>query len=197
MHSKSKNPYKIAFWSLIAVILLGIVFVFGYVLTAGGGSIKESAVPTTKKLATVSMKKEQINSLSSFYLKKFQSKNGKVQYRFVVKDQGIVYGTFDVLGSKVDYGLSFKPTVMKDGNVKLKATTLSIANFKVPASVVLSFVKHNYNLPKWVSLDPLKKNVYLDIRNINGKNGVNFKADKISLKGDGAFKFDVLLPSSK
>ena len=129
------------------------------------------------------------------YLDKLQ-KGRPSQYHFEVANEGIVYGSLTLLGSNVDYSLTFDPKVMPNGNIELHANKLALGKFPVPISFVLMYVKQNYKLPKWVQLIPKDKTIKLDIIHMNGKNGINYRARTIDLKGQGKFAFEILLPTT-
>lgn len=194
--NRRRNLWKIAFISLIGLLVL---LVAGMLLAV---SLSSSASKTVDKQSTNSsqpisatINKAQLNQLSNYYLDRVQ-KGSTTKYHFEVADEGIVYGSIELLGSKVDYSLTFDPKVMSNGNIELHANKLALGKFPVPISFVLMYVKQNYKLPKWVQLIPKEKTIKLDIIHMNGDKGINYRARTISMKGQGKFAFDILLPQA-
>lgn len=191
---KRRNPWKLAFISLIGLLVVAILGMWAAVQSSS--SLTKSAdnqVTSSSQPVSVSINKAQLNQLSSYYLGRLQ-KDSQNKYHFEIGDEGIVYGTLKLLGSNVDYSLTFDPKVMANGNVTLHANKLALGKFPVPISFVLLYVKQNYKLPKWVQLDPKNKLIKLDIIHMNGKHGINYRAKTIDMNGKGRFAFEIILP---
>ncbi|MEE8823814.1 hypothetical protein LASUN_20200 [Lentilactobacillus sunkii] len=193
---KNRNPWKTAFISLIGLLILFVAGMFLAVsLSTSASKTVDSKSTNTSQPISATINKTQLNQLSTYYLGKLQ-KNSVNKYHFEVGDEGIVYGAIRLLGSNVDYSLTFDPKVMKNGNIELHANKLALGKFPVPISFVLMYVKQNYKLPKWVQLIPKDKTIKLDIIHMNGDNGINYRARTIDMKGQGKFAFDILLPQA-
>ncbi|EEI70044.1 YpmS family protein [Lentilactobacillus hilgardii] len=193
---KRRNPWKMAFFTIIGLIVIGFCGFFIAIHLSSNETISTKQ-PTTsdERSVSVSLNKAQLNNLSQYYLNKVQTQNnGQAKYHFEVANQGIVYGSIKLLGSDVDYSMFFTPKVLANGNVELHATKMSLGKFPVPISFVLLNVKHAYKLPKWVKLIPDKKMIKLDIVHMNGNRGLNYRARQINLNGQGKFAFDIILP---
>lgn len=191
------NPWKIAFLTLISVIVIGMIGLFVMIRFSGNDQVSTRTVNTSQdQTVAVTMNKAQLNNLSQYYLNKVQTQgNGHAKYHFEVTNQGIVYGSIKLLGSTIDYSLAFTPKVLANGNVELHATKMALGKFPVPISFVLANIRRAYKLPKWVKLDPEKKVIQLDIVHMNVQHGVNYRAKTIDLNGQGKFVFQILLPS--
>lgn len=191
----SRNPWKVAFLSLITLIIVGTL---GLLIAIRLSSNVDQSVdkPYDNGTTPISagLNKAQLNQLSNYYLNKLQANSQKAKYHFEVADQGIVYGSVKLLGTNVDYSLFFDPKVLSNGNIELHATKMSLGRFPVPISFVLYNVKKAYHLPKWVQLIPNKKLIKLDIVHMNGPQGVNYRAKTINMSGRGQFAFDIILP---
>lgn len=193
---KNRNPWKTAFISLIGLLILFVAGMFLAVsLSTSASKTVDSKSTNTSQPISATINKAQLNQLSTYYLGKLQKDSGN-KYHFEVGDEGIVYGAIRLLGSNVDYSLTFDPKVMKNGNIELHANKLALGKFPVPISFVLMYVKQNYKLPKWVQLIPKDKTIKLDIIHMNGDNGINYRARTIDMKGQGKFAFDILLPQA-
>ncbi|GAD15834.1 YpmS family protein [Lentilactobacillus otakiensis] len=194
--SKQRNPWKIAFIALISMLIIAAAGVFLAVSLSSSinKSVNQKSTNTSEPISAT-INKTQLNQLSNYYLGRLQ-KGSAAQYHFEVGNEGIVYGSLKLLGSSVDYSLTFDPKVMPNGNIELHANKLALGKFPVPISFVLMYVKQNYKLPKWVQLIPKDKTIKLDIIHMNGDNGINYRARTIDMKGQGKFTFDILLPQT-
>lgn len=194
--TKSRNLWKIAFISLIGLLVVLVAGMFLAVsLSSSTTKLVNQKSTNQSEPISATINKAQLNQLSNYYLDKLQ-KGRPSQYHFEVANEGIAYGSLTLLGSNVDYSLTFDPKVMPNGNIELHANKLALGKFPVPISFVLMYVKQNYKLPKWVQLIPKDKTIKLDIIHMNGKNGINYRARTIDLKGQGKFAFEILLPTT-
>lgn len=194
-NNQQKQPYKIAFFSLLGVIIAGFVIMIGLMFAGSRTPVSSTTDNSSRQAVDITLNKNQVNDLADFYLDKIQKEqSGSIKYRFQVKDDGIVYGKLKLLGADVPYALSFTPKVTKSGNVELDANKLSIGRQRLPLRLVLLYVKSSYHLPQWVSIDPAAKKINLNITSLNGAEGINFKATKIDMAGNGKFKLKILLP---
>lgn len=193
--NKRRNPWKVAFISLTGLIVLAAValMVIVHMPSKADNTFNNEAKNTGTTPISVQLNKDQLNTLSDYYLDKLQDGSDNAKYHFEVADQGIVYGSMKLLGSAVDFTVFFTPKVLSNGNVELHATKLSLGRFPVPISFVLTYVKNAYELPKWVQLVPKKKLIRLDINHMT-KHGLNYSAQTIDMNGKGKFVFKIILP---
>ena len=73
---------------------------------------------------------------------------------------------------------------MANGNVQLKAKSLSIGTLGLPIKEVLKFAKRSYKLPKWVEINPDDQTVLLRLDQFRMQNGLFVRAEKINLVDD-------------
>lgn len=191
--NRKNNPWKWAFWGLIAVIVVSVATMFILAFSSAKSPVTSPANQANTVPASATLNKKQLNSLMGYYLNKRQAA-GSAQYQVKIEDQVIVYGSVTVLGSNVNYSLFLTPTAQKNGNVILKATKLSVGKLQLPISFVMLFIQKNYDLPEWVTMSATDHEIYLDITHMNS-NGINYKAKEINTDGAGKFKFEMLIPS--
>ncbi|WP_232365239.1 YpmS family protein [Lentilactobacillus fungorum] len=193
--TKQRNPWKIAFLTLIGLIVLIFLALLLVVQLPSNSDNQFGESSNTQRTTPISaeLNKKQLNTLSEYYLDKLQNGSDNAKYHFKVADQGIVYGSMKLLGANVDYTVFFDPKVLSNGNIELHATKLSLGQFPVPISFVLTYVEKSYRLPKWVQLVPKQKLIKLDINHMS-RHGVNYRAKTIDMTGKGKFAFDILLP---
>lgn len=194
---KTVNPWKWAFIALVAVIVLGIGTMGVKMFSAPKESAVSTSAPATAASFNVNLNKKQLNAMAAYYLNQFQDQSKqKVDYQFEVHQDAVLTGQTKLMGLPVNFGLTLKPTVLANGNVQLKAGKLAVGQLNVPVSAVLSYIKAQYNLPKWVELNVHQKTITMDLQRFR-TNGVQYRAEKIDMNGAGKFEFKVLIPKSK
>ncbi|WP_203648415.1 YpmS family protein [Secundilactobacillus yichangensis] len=194
---KQVNPWKWAFIALIAILLLGIGTVGIKLFSAPKDNAVQTSAPASAANFNVNLNKKQLNAMAAYYLNQFQNEsNQKVDYQFEVHDDAVLTGQTQLLGLPVHFGLSLTPTVLANGNVQLKAKKLAVGQLNVPVSAVLSYIKAQYNLPKWIELDVHQKTITMNLQQFR-TNGVQYRAEKIDMNGAGHFEFKVLVPKPK
>jgi uncharacterized protein YpmS len=85
---------------------------------------------------------------------------------------------------------------MDNGNVQLKAKSLSIGTLGVPITEVMKMIQRNYDMPKWIEINPKEETVMLRLDQFRMQNGLFLKADKINLVDD-EIQVSLYLPESK
>lgn len=194
-NAKERKLFKYLFVTLVIAIIVGFGFIWvqihGNVINPSKGyNSKNDDTPIS-----VSLDKNQLNSISSYYLKQFEHKNNNMNYKFWVSDHAYVYGKIKVLGSKVGYILTLNPELLDNGDVELKANGLEVGELNIPPKFVISYVGKHYKVPKWVELDGKSGKIILHVNKLGGKNKLSYRADKIDMSGNGNFKFKVLIPN--
>ncbi|WP_056941725.1 YpmS family protein [Secundilactobacillus kimchicus] len=194
--SQHRNPWKWAFITLIAILILAVGFVAVTGTRSANKTLGTTATQKTPASAfDVTLNKQQLNAISAYYLDRYQ-KNSDQQYAFAVDNDAVLTGQTQLLGITVNYGLSLTPKVLDNGNVALKAKKLAVGSLSMPVSMVLSYVSQHYDLPKWIHLDPSQKTITLDLAHFS-TNGISYRATKIDMSGDGQFNFTVRVPKTK
>ncbi|HFF8691287.1 TPA: YpmS family protein, partial [Enterococcus faecium] len=110
-----------------------------------------------------------------------------------LENEALLNGTFEVLGFPIDFYLYFDPYVMENGNVQLKARSLSIGTLSLPIKDVMNMIKRNYKLPDWIEVNTDDLTIMLRLDQFRMQNGMYIKADKIDLVNDD-IRFSLYLP---
>ncbi|MHC5217568.1 YpmS family protein [Enterococcus sp. LJL128] len=191
---KQINPWKVAFLSIVGIIVGCLLFI-GIRMTQvrepdykSSKTVERSGSP----ILSIQSNKEQINQLIEFFLEDFQ-KDSDISYDFYLENEAMLTGTFKVLGYPIQFNLYFDPYVMDDGNVQLKAKSLSVGTLGLPIKDILQFVQRDYKLPEWVEVNPDEKTILLRLDKFQMQNGLFIRADKINLIDDD-IQISVYLP---
>lgn len=196
-NKKQHNYWKIAFLVLVGLILGTGVFITSRILDTKPFPVKETPAIVERNgtpVVNISSNKTQVNELIDFYLADYREKSG-LDYEFVLNDQAMLTGEFKLLGVPINFYLYFDPYVMEDGNVQLKAKSLSIGTLGVPISEVMKLIKRSYELPEWIEIDTKEKTVTIRLDQFRMQNGLFIKAEKIDLVDD-VIQASLYLPAS-
>ena len=189
------NPWKAAFLFLVAVLIGGFLLLFTRLTQERENVsqiIAENVVREGDPVITINSNKEQVNRFVDFYLADLQ-KDAEQQYQFVLKNEALLTGEFDLLGFPVSFYLYFDPFVMANGNIQLKAKSLSIGALGLPINQVLKMIQNNSEIPEWIDIQPKEEMIILRLDQFELKNGMFFRADKINLV-DNEIRLNVYLP---
>lgn len=189
------NPWKAAFLFLVAVLIGGFLLLFTRLTQERENVsqiIAETVVREGDPVITINSNKEQVNRFVDFYLADLQ-KDAEQHYQFVLKNEALLTGEFDLLGFPVSFYLYFDPFVMANGNIQLKAKSLSIGALGLPINQVLKMIQNNSKIPEWIDIQPKEEMIILRLDQFELKNGMFFRADKINLV-DNEIQLNVYLP---
>lgn len=189
------NRWKVAFIVLVGFIIGSMAFVFVRLTQVREPNYKpvpELVEKDGTPVIAIQSKKKQINALIDFYLADFQ-KGSDITYKFYLENEAMLNGTFEVLGHPIQFYLYFDPYVMDNGNVQLKAKSLSIGALGLPMKEILKFVQRDYKLPSWVEVNPDDSTILLRLDQFRMQNGLFIRAEKINLVDDD-IRMNIYLP---
>ncbi|MFC6314931.1 YpmS family protein [Lapidilactobacillus achengensis] len=194
--NKPKQPFNL--WKWLFLVLIGLILGVGIFV---GTKLFISPAPTTlsadvaaadEPVMNVQMTKKQVNRIVAYGLSDYL-KSDDIKYQFKLTDQAVLSGNFAFLGTQVPFNLSLDPYVLENGDIQLKAQSLSIGALPIPISQVMNFIGHDYKIPSWVSLDTKKSTITLHLRKYKIKNGISLRATRFDLDND-ELDFSVYLP---
>lgn len=190
---KKFNPWKIAFLTLLGLVL-GIVLFLGYrIFDTKEDSYRESTMEVSQEpVLEATMTKEQVNRMIDFFLNEYLDDSG-IKYQFYLENVAMLNGTFTLLGHDIQFYLYFDPYVLDNGNVQLKAKSLSIGSLDLPTSALFTWIQNNYKLPEWVEINASDEIVVLNLNNFELENGMFIRANEINLIDD-RISFELYLP---
>lgn len=194
---KQINPWKAAFFCLL-VVVLGT----GAFLTSRIFAIREpnyTATPEVPRngdpILTITTNKEKVNQVIDYYLEEYLD-NSDIQYHFALENEAMLTGEFEILTFPVTFYLYFDPYVMENGNVQLRAKSLSIGTLNLPVSEVMKMVKRNFKFPEWIEVNSEEQNIMIRLDKFQMGNGLFMKANRINLLDD-EIQFSLYLPKDK
>lgn len=179
------NPWKTAFILLLAIII-GFTMVIGYRISTPRMTYNKAVAKVETKaepIFDINMKKKQVNEVLNYFLKEMMDKSG-VDYSFNLENEALVDGTFSLLGHETHFYLYFEPYVLNDGNIQLKAKSLSVGSLSVPIPAMINYISSTTDLPDWVEIDAEKQVINLHLNKFTMENGMSIRAKKINLIDD-------------
>ncbi|WP_158559407.1 YpmS family protein [Melissococcus sp. OM08-11BH] len=192
-----KNPWKVAFITLIA-ILLSLVIVVGYRISTPRmtyDSKNETTVDLKDPILEVSMTKDQASRAINYYIKDLFDSSG-VDYTFHLDKDALIDGTFSLLGHDTHFYLYFEPFVLANGDVQLKAKDLTVGTLSVPIPAMISYISHSVDFPKWIEINPDEQYITIHLQQMKLANGMRVKAEQINLVND-QIRFNLYLSDNK
>ncbi|MFB8489980.1 YpmS family protein [Enterococcus durans] len=193
--SKKKNYWKFAFLILLGIVLGSSIFLGTRIFANREPEFAKVPEITERQgdpVLTINTNKEKVNQMISFFLSDYQ-KDQDIQYKFYLENEAMLNGTFEVLGFPINFYLYFDPYVMENGNVQLKARSLSIGTLSLPIKDVMNMIKRNYKLPDWIEINTDELTIMLRLDQFRMQNGMYIKANKIDLVNDD-IRFSLYLP---
>ncbi|EOT42818.1 MULTISPECIES: YpmS family protein [Enterococcus] len=195
---KKMNGWKIAFLVLTAFIIGSGIFLGTRIFSNREPNYSKSAKVSDKQgqeVTTISMNKSQLNTLIDYYLTDFQ-KDSSVKYQFALENEAMLSGETKVLNFPVQFYLYFDPYVMENGNIQLRAKSMSIGTLGLPIEEVMKLVKRGYDFPDWIDVTPKDKSITLRLDQFQLPTGLFVKAKKINLIDD-EIQVGLYLPERK
>lgn len=183
-----KNHWKKAFIILISIVIvlcvLGAILIsYAFFLapkSSTGLNNNTQTVPLSNPVFTISADKNELTKLVNQKLNK--KKEGNITYQVNIQNDVRINGNISVFGGKIPFIMAFDPQVTKSGEVVLKETTFRLGRVALPEDEVLNFIKTGTNLPNWVTIEPYKKQIDVNLSKYPIQNSFYLKADKIDLK---------------
>jgi uncharacterized protein YpmS len=178
-----KNKWRTAFLTLAAIIIVIIaVITFSIIkLTETDGKTVQFPHDTPKVTAPIFMvqaNKERLAAMINHELQKHQT--GNLSYGVDLTNDVTLDGALNVLGLDIPFDLSFDP-VVKDGDIILKETGVKLGDINLPDQEVLKFIDKGTDLPEWITVEPDKKQIYVDLTAMDLKEHFYLKAKKMDM----------------
>lgn len=195
---KAVNYWKIAFLVLIGLLIGSSIFLGSRVFEKRETGLSESAPMVERDgspVLTINSNKSQINQLIDFYLTDFQ-KDSDIKYNFELRNEALLTGEFTVLGFPIQFYLYFDPYVTEEGNVQLKAKSLSIGTLNLPINEVMKMIERSYKFPDWIDVKASEQLIMIRLDQFRMQNGLFMKANKINLIND-EIQVSLYLPADK
>lgn len=190
------NWCKWAFLSLVAIIIIAAAVLFrACSASVPQSTVGQAAYAKTDNSVQIDLTRQQLNALSDNYLDQFLKKS-KIKYRFIVGPKyATVIGKTKFLGTSIQFSLNMVPERLHNGNVLLKAAGMNVGRLNVPVGFVMGFIAKQYKLPNWVSVNPKKHTILLDLNKYSRHKQLHYSMEKIDMAG-GRFQMKLSIPNN-
>ncbi|MEI5908658.1 YpmS family protein [Bacillus spongiae] len=180
-----KNRWKVAFFTLLSIMLMG-VSVMSYILfkpiEASSPEKKEIHSSQTNPLE-LTANKENLTEVIQQYINE-QQQNGSVEYFVDLTDHIELFGKMAFFPSSIDFQMTFEPKVLENGDITLIQKTMSLGGMNLPVSTVLNVISRTYDMPEWIHIKPNDESIYLALTEMNLQSGLNVQAKTFDLEND-------------
>ncbi|CAM3150956.1 uncharacterized protein YpmS [Sporolactobacillus spathodeae] len=179
---KSSSLWRAAFFTLLFLVVATVGIALYYLSSGFSG---DSGTPqnfsdrqTNRAIFSVQANKEQLQSLINQQIA--DNRDKRLSYHVAIGDQVVLKGSYKLLFTGIPFSLSFEP-VVSNGDIILKETGVRLGDVKLPDEEVLAFLKSGTKFPKWVAIQPAKKQVYLNLTRVQVQKGLYLRAETINL----------------
>lgn len=182
-----RNPWKIAFFSLLIGLILALGGTYLYVIhlinsNQNAVNTVTSQVTTSQQASEtslafdVNLTKAQLSQLLNQSLQETKNLTGPMT--ITIEDKIVLKGSTEFLGLSVPYVLQASPFIMDNGNLQLKVDSFKLSGLSLPSSTALSSIGNQENLPTWLGIDSQNQLIVLQLNQLNfgEKNSVVVKS---------------------
>lgn len=196
---KERNYWKIAFWTLVGILLLGGGMIGWKLFAPSPEHLSKEEQTEIQKVE----KKEQVpiqisltgNEVETMINAALNTKeNQKTTYDFVLqKKEAVLQMNTKLLGLSVEIIAKVQPIVMENGDLKLKINELGCGELlHFPTKFILKEIKKNEILPEWIEVLPDEKAFEIHFAESPFSNYGHLKVETIDLNRDVYhFTFDL------
>lgn len=179
---KSINRWKVAFFFLLFIVIMTIMFIFGSIFFYSNEYVNDESVDLYEEQIdstyfTIHTTKAQLND----YLAKKLDGNYSIK---LFDDYGTLYTTLSIFSMEIPTEISFLPTLLSDGNLQFMVTSIKIGGLSLPEEVVLQYVKEAVQFPDWISVDARSKRFHVHVNDWEVVKDLYLYIEKFNLKED-------------
>ncbi|MEB2301454.1 YpmS family protein [Lysinibacillus xylanilyticus] len=179
------NKWKFAFFALAGTLLFAILLVvFLATRPVDGVNLAESSKAESEvkgNVLVVQTTRKELESISKKYLKDAGS---PLPLDFTIGDDIQLKSTLKVFYTEIDISMNFDPIVDEKGNIILKQTGMNVGLLNIPPETTMKIMRDTVDFPSWISVNPNKAEIYIDLSRINIASGSRIKAKELDLPKD-------------
>lgn len=186
---KQKKTGNRNIWKWLFLLLLAAILGFGMVAASRMLTRREdtSQIQQTEgaetKIGTFTTTRDQLNDTVATYLKDYQTKD--FSYKLYASNQMVLFeGEYAILGQKIPLYIYFQPSKLDDGSVLLSVSEISAGTLSLPKAEILNYLKKNYKLPSFISIDVDNASILIQLTAIKNSLGIYAKANTLDLYND-------------
>lgn len=181
-----KNKWKVAFIVLSVVVLVAIVVMFVAVRTMlpePDNVPYTTGAPTDEEgLIDIHSTKAQLNE---FILEATNDLQEETPYSVELGSDSVEFqSTFRFLGQSIPITIHFDPEVADNGDLLLRAESLSFGFLSIPSEQAMQLVKNHTELPNWIVVHPSESLIEVQLTNARINDQYSFRVIEFDLARD-------------
>ncbi|WKB36700.1 YpmS family protein [Terrilactibacillus sp. S3-3] len=130
---------------------------------------------------TVQAKKKNLQDMINEQIQKYP--DSRLSYTAEIDRDLTLTGKLKLLGTGIPFSMSFDPYV-SNGDIILKETGVTLGKVSLPEEQVLSFLNSSTQFPKWVIIQPDKRQITINLTQMPLEDQFYLKAKTINLSQD-------------
>ncbi|TQR35889.1 DUF2140 family protein [Lysinibacillus sphaericus] len=179
------NKWKFAFFALAGTVLFAILLVvFLVTRPIDGVNLAESSKEESEVKGNVLVVQTTTKELESISKKYLKDAGSPLPLDFTIGDDIQLKSTLKVFYTEIPISMNFDPIVDKKGNIILKQTGMNVGLLNIPLETAMKIMRDTVDFPSWISIDPSKAEIYIDLSRINIASGSRIKAKELDLPKD-------------
>ncbi|MBG9453258.1 hypothetical protein ABE61_04000 [Lysinibacillus sphaericus] len=190
------NKWKFAFFALAGTLLFAILLVvFLATRPVDGVNLAESTKAESEvkgNVLVVQTTRKELESISKKYLKDAGS---PLPLDFTIGDDIQLKSTLKVFYTEIDISMNFDPIVDEKGNIILKQTGMNVGLLNIPPETTMKIMRDTVDFPSWISINPDKAEIYIDLSRVNIASGSRIKAKELDLPKDKIL-LEIIVPGA-
>lgn len=188
------NKWKVAFFALAGTVLFAILLVvFLVTRPIEGVNVAESSKGESEVKGNVLVVQTTTKELESITKKYLKDAGSPLPLDFTIGDDIQLKSTLKVFYTEIDISMNFDPIVDDKGNIILKQTGMNVGLLNIPPETTMKIMRDTVDFPSWISVNPSKAEIYIDLSRINIASGSRIKAKELDLPKDKIL-LEVIVP---
>lgn len=194
-----KNKWKIAFFGLLALMVIAAVALFIVVTSkTDDQAIPKNFKSITGSEVTVKATADDFETLANHFISDATEDTQLPVKMYVDKDITLT-SKVSVLGATLPVTMDFDPEIDQHGNLSLKLTNIAVGMLDIPTKTALKLVKDTGKLPNFITIQPNDNQAYINLNAINipvsEGTKAHLRATKFDLEED-EIELKVIIPSN-
>ncbi|MFJ8511452.1 YpmS family protein [Lysinibacillus xylanilyticus] len=179
------NKWKFAFFALAGTVLFAILLVvFLATRPVDGVNFAESSKDESEVKGNVLVVQTTTKELESISKKYLKDAGSPLPLDFTIGDDIQLSSTLKVFYTEIPISMNFDPIVDEKGNIILKQTGMNVGLLNIPPETTMKIMRDTVDFPSWITINPNKAEIYIDLSRINIASGSRIKAKELDLPKD-------------
>lgn len=179
------NKWKFAFFGLAGTVLFAILLVvFLASRPVDGVNFAESSKDESEVKGNVLVVQTTTKELESISKKYLKDAGSPLPLDFSIGDDIQLSSTLKVFYTEIPISMNFDPIVDEKGNIILKQTGMNVGLLNIPPETTMKIMRDTVDFPSWITINPNKAEIYIDLSRINIASGSRIKAKELDLPKD-------------